>query len=204
MKKIFYPLAVAALLAFFGILITFEEEAFRTIDQQAANAVSGNRFFELFTIIGDQWFIVTAALVIILILWVRQQNWRGIGFVLIAVGGGNVLNQLLKNTIERERPDFPHGMDSFSFPSGNAMVGLLWIFTAAYFLTEHASSRLKSLLVWSGAVMLTVCVGMSRVAVNAHYFSDVLAGWLAGYAWFVTVVLWYEWRKRNFLKEVQA
>lgn len=203
-KNLFYALGMATLIVFFAILITFPSVEFRQIDIAAFDFLGGNAFLDSLSIIGDQWMIMSISIVLILYLWIHRKNYRGMLFVFLSVGVGNVLNQLLKRIFDRERPDFPHGLESFSFPSGHAMVGLLYLFTLAYFITEHLASKLVKWLVWLGAVVLTLVVGLSRIAGGEHYFSDVLAGWCAGYSWFVAIAVWYEVRERAFKKQVES
>ncbi|PSL40507.1 undecaprenyl-diphosphatase [Planomicrobium soli] len=202
-KKFFYPLAMATLIVFFAILITFPSVQFRQIDIAAFELLGGNAFVDSLSLLGDQWVIMTISIALILYLWIHRKNYRGMLFVFFTAGVGNVLNQLLKRIFDRERPDFPHGLESFSFPSGHAMVGLLYLFTIAYFITEHLNSKLIKRLVWLGAAILAIGIGLSRVAGGEHYFSDVLAGWCAGYSWFVAVAIWYEMRERLFKEYLQ-
>lgn len=202
-KLIFYPLGMATLIAFFAILITFPSEQFRQIDITAFELLGGNDFVDSLSLLGDQWVIMTVSVALIVYLWVRRKNYRGMMFVFLTAGVGNVLNQLLKRIYDRERPDFPHGLESFSFPSGHAMVGLLYLFTVAYFIAEHLSSKSGKWFVWIGAVVLSLGVGLSRVAGGEHYFSDVLAGWCAGYSWFIAIAVWYEMRERFYKKTMQ-
>lgn len=62
----------------------------------------------------------------------ESKNNRGILFVLLTVAAGNVLNQLLKKWVQRPRPEIEEQLTSFSFPSGHAMTGILYLFTIAY------------------------------------------------------------------------
>ena len=80
------------------------------------------------------------------------------------------------------------------------MVGLLYLFTYAYLLTENQTSKKWRMSLWISAVLLTLLVGLSRVAGNNHYGTDVIAGWMCGYTFFILVVIWYEWRNRQMLK----
>ena len=200
MKKWFYPLAFVTLIGFAIFFLNLTHEKMIEFDQNMSDLLSGNAFVKVFHIFGEQIVIIMVALILMLFLALYRKNYRGMLFVLFAVGGGNLLNQILKKWVERERPDFPHLEDSFSFPSGNAMVGILYLFTLAYFVTEKISSKTARVLIWLGAIVLTFLVGLSRVAVNAHYASDVLAGWMAGYSLFIIVAVWYEWRTRQMNK----
>jgi len=199
-KKWFYPLAFVTIIGFAIFFLNLTHEKMIEFDENMSDLLSGNTFVNAFHIFGEQIVIIIVALILMLFLALYRKNHRGMLFVLFSVGGGNLLNQLLKKWVERDRPIFPNQEDSFSFPSGNAMVGLLYLFTLAYFLTEHISSKTTRVLIWLGAIVLTFLVGLSRVAANAHYASDVLAGWMAGYSLFIIVAGWYEWRTRQMNK----
>ena len=202
MKRLFYPLAVAALLGFFAILVNYSSEEIIEIDQVASDLVGGQKLLASMSFIGDPWVIVTVSLLLLVYLWLIRKNYRGMLFVFLAVGVGNVLNQFMKIWFERPRPDLPHGLGSFSFPSNHAMVGLLYLFTLAYFISEGSVSQTKKTVVWLVAITLSVTVALSRVAGGEHYFSDITAGLFAGYAWFVTIAVWYEIRERLFRKDL--
>jgi undecaprenyl-diphosphatase len=199
-KRLFYPLGMATLLGFFAILLSYSSEPFREIDGTMSQSLKNMRILDSISVLGDQWVIFLVSMALLLYLWLHQRNYRGMLFVVLSIGAGNALNQLLKHLFERERPDFPHGLESFSFPSGHAMVGLLYLFTAAYFISEQGLSKTAKWTVWIAAIGLVFCIGLSRVAGSEHYFSDVLAGWFAGYTWFVAVAVWYEARRRAFRK----
>ncbi|MFJ5770649.1 phosphatase PAP2 family protein [Psychrobacillus sp. NPDC093180] len=200
MKKWFYPLGLVTLLGFAALYITFTSEEMVQLDRKMSELIYGNQFITLFHYIGEQKFIVIMMLILFAYLWIRSKNYRGMLFGLFSVGVGNVLNQLMKKWVERERPDIPNQLESFSFPSGHAMVGLLYIFTIAYFLAEHQTNKKVRVSIWIGALILTVLIGLSRVAESRHYATDVFAGWMAGYTWFILVVLWYEFRSNIFKK----
>ena len=199
MKRIFYTLAMATLLGFFGILFYYQQEPVRELDERGASLLGGIGWLDAMSIIGEQWMIFTISFLLLVFLWIFRKNYRGMLFVFLAVGAGNVLNHLMKEWFERPRPDFPQELASYSFPSNHAMVGLLYLFTLAYFIGQYAKKSMR-LLVWGVAIALTILVALSRVAGGEHYISDVLAGLFLGYTWFVLVAIWYEMRERQFRK----
>lgn len=203
MKKWFYPLSVVTLLGFATLFLYFNTKEIAQFDYQMSQFFGDNKVIGLFHYLGETKFIVFITLILIVYLWFRLKNYRGMLFVVLSIGFGNVLNQMLKKWVERERPDVPQQLETFSFPSGHAMVGLLCLFTIAYFLTEHQSSKLNRILIWIVTIFITVMVGLSRIAEHRHFASDVLAGWMIGYSWFVIVALWYEYRNRVFKKHTQ-
>ncbi len=200
MKRIFYPLAMATLLGFFGILYYYQQQAIRELDERAASLFGGMGWLESMSFIGEQWMIFVVSFLLLVFLWAFRQNYRGMLFVFLAVGAGNALNHLLQQWFARPMPGFPEELASYGFPSTHAMVGLLYLFTLAYFLGERAVSQSLRLVIWFAAILLTVLAALSQVASGTHYLSDVLAGLFLGYTLFVLVAIWYEMRERQFRK----
>ena len=56
-------------------------------------------------------------------------------------------------------------------------------------LTERLQSRRARAWVWAGTIVLGMAVGLSRIALNVHYVTDVLAGWCFGLAWLAACLL---------------
>lgn len=67
--------------------------------------------------------------------------------------------------------DAATGVDSPSFPSGHAALS-----TAVYLALAHHLDRPRPTGRWIGAGLLVLLVGWTRVALEVHYVSDVLAG----------------------------
>jgi undecaprenyl-diphosphatase len=98
-----------------------------------------------------------------------------------------VLETVLKHAIHRPRPiyasAFLHG-GSFSFPSGHAMGSLVAYGMCAYLLVTFWTERSsRQILVSGAALVLIVAIGLSRLYLGVHYFSDVVAGYAAGTVW---------------------
>lgn len=111
---------------------------------------------------------------------------RAAMFVLFATIGGLMLSSLLKNIINRPRPELvPHlsYVYTSSFPSGHSMLSAVVYLTLGSLLMRFAPQRRLKLYYLSVAMMLTFLVGVSRVYMGVHYPTDVLAGWTAGLVW---------------------
>jgi len=197
MKTLVYPLALLTLIIYCWLQANFQSHSIENFDTKMAEFFFGNRFIEFFHYIGEPVFVIFVALILIVYLAWQAKNYRGILFVLLTIAGGNVLNQILKKWVQRPRPEIEDQLTSFSFPSGHSMTGILYLFTTAYILSEN-NSKGRKILLWIGAIILTVLIGLSRVAGARHFASDVLAGWSMGYTWFIICMFWYERRKRYF------
>lgn len=107
-------------------------------------------------------------------------------FVVIAIGGGMLLNTFLKIGFDRPRPDLvPHEVAVYtaSFPSGHAMLSAIVYLTLGALLVRTQPKRRLKAYIFVLSVLLTLLVGFSRVYLGVHWPTDVLAGWAAGATW---------------------
>jgi membrane protein DedA with SNARE-associated domain/membrane-associated phospholipid phosphatase len=103
----------------------------------------------------------------------------GLAIVYLAV-------QAAKAGIDRPRPVRPLVVASnSSFPSGHAAYSTAWV-AAAVAATWRLGAAGKTGLV-SVAVALTAAIGLSRIYLRAHYWSDVAGGWGLGFGVFATL-----------------
>lgn len=106
--------------------------------------------------------------------------------VLVAVGGGAVLSNLLKLAIERPRPDLVGRLvevNTTSFPSGHATLAAVTYLTLGALLSRVEARHRAKIYVLTIAVTLTFLIGISRIYLGVHWPTDVLAGWCVGSAW---------------------
>lgn len=124
-------------------------------------------------------------------------------FVFAAIAGGQILSSVLKLGIDRPRPDLVSHLvevHTLSFPSGHAMLSAVTYLTLGALLTHILPDRATKLYVLFLAVLVTFCVGVSRIYLGVHWPSDVLAGWCAGAAWAMLcwlIARWFLKRGRN-------
>jgi undecaprenyl-diphosphatase len=185
LRKKRYILAWVSFAAFLAVLTLIVSDYINAFDRPVFELMEQASFLEHFSIIGTE--LVIGAISILLILWLalKERDFTGIIFTVLAIGGGNYVNKFLKETVERERPASLHGEEGFSFPSGHAMVGLIFLLVLAFFITRMIKSSKGKLSVYIIAAALAVLTGISRVVDAAHYPSDVLAGFLIGFSYYI-------------------
>ena len=154
--------------------------------------ISTLQVFALLTHLGDPITLtVLTALGAAVLAWQRQRLLC-IAWVM-AVAGNAVLNKVLKSIFERTRPIHEHGLafaDGFSFPSGHSSGSVVAFGMLAYVAIRllpppRAAMHLPVLL---AAAALAFTVGSSRVFLQVHFASDVLAGFASGAAWLAVCV----------------
>jgi membrane-associated phospholipid phosphatase len=172
-------------------------------------------FAVLSTIGRSQWLLVpTGVLLIVLVLgrWSGiaprlQAAWAEIGFLsayaFIAVGGGALLVNVIKQFIGRGRPvgfeqNGAFSFDPFNFDYGNASFPSGHSTTAGAFIVAGwlIFPRLRPLFVIIGGA-----VAISRIVVGAHFPSDVLAGLFLGTAWALFAARLFAWRGIAFIRK---
>lgn len=133
---------------------------------------------------GVVWLVLLTTFVIVFLL--LSGHWQIALFVLVSVGGGQIVSTLLKLGVDRPRPDLvPHLMQetSNSFPSGHAMMSAVTYLTLGVLLARIMPQRRLKVFFLVVAVLLTFMVGVSRVYLGVHWPTDVIAGWCIGAAW---------------------
>jgi undecaprenyl-diphosphatase len=117
------------------------------------------------------------------LLWHRHRLWAQ--WLLWSAVVGFALQNVLKQLIDRARPDWPDAalhLTTPSFPSGHAMSGIdMWCVLGLAMVLAPVAGRFPKAV---GALVLAVGVlmGPSRLVVGVHWPTDVLAGWLLGAA----------------------
>jgi len=120
--------------------------------------------------------------------WKRE--WLGVITLLTTVGGGAFMGETMKLIFQRPRPFVggPIGeWGGYSFPSGHTIGATLLYGLLAMVLIRILPRRRWKWLTTGIAVLLIAGVGFSRVALGAHYVSDVLAAMTLGTVW---ILMW--------------
>ena len=176
-----------------GSLAAFDERVFGIGSDFARTSFP---FFRTITYFGGGIFLGIGCLIVIFLLWLKERNYLGMSLISLGVGGGQVLNKLLKELIHRERPMNPLAEASgYSFPSGHAMMSFIFFTLAGYFLIRGIKSPVNK---WGAGLaigILIVLIGFSRVVIRVHFPTDVLAGFLMGTSWSIGCLYLYGWLK---------
>jgi len=156
-------------------------------------------FFLVVTALGSIGAVALLGVAVAAIL-ARKRLWLLLGTWLAAVGGAAVLNQILKALFARPRPFFEHPLlieSSYSFPSGHAMESLVVYGMLAYLAVLALGTWERRVGVVFGAALLVLLIGLSRMYLGVHYFSDVVAGYAAGGAWLSALITAAETARRR-------
>src|SRR5437879_2245768 len=135
---------------------------------------------------SSEWIgIVLSCLVL---FFVFKRWWPSLVTLIVAVPGGMLLNEWLKVVVYRHRPfvDGPFvDWSGYSFASGHTIGATLLYGQLALFILPALKARHWRLLSIFSAISLIFLVGFSRIALGAHFLTDVLAAIVFGVLWLV-------------------
>lgn len=141
-------------------------------------------FWVLFCLVFGPTGFRIVALALIVFALVRRHLQTAL-FLVVSVELMGFVTEVAKLVAGRPRPATAlTAAASSSFPSGHAlgvMVGVLALLTVAW---PVAGPRLRIALGVLGAA-LVFAVGFSRVMLNVHHPSDVVAGWALGFLYYL-------------------
>jgi len=133
---------------------------------------------------SSEWIGIILFFVVLFFVWKR--SWPSLVTLIVAVPGGMLLNELVKVLVHRHRPfvDGPFvDWSGYSFASGHTIGATLLYGQLLLFILPGMKVRHWRRLTVFSAVLLVALVGFSRIALGAHFLTDVLAAIVFGITW---------------------
>jgi len=142
---------------------------------------------------------------VLFLAWKRW--WPSLVTFVVAVPGGMLLNEWVKILVHRQRP-FVGGpfvdWSGYSFASGHTIGATLLYGQILLLILPCLKARHWRLLSVFSALSLIGLVGFSRVALGAHFLTDVLAAILFGIIWLALCVVLSKPIRRGSLRSQSA
>lgn len=126
------------------------------------------------------WSMLTA------LIFIWKKDWYWLLGLAVSVGGGMLVNVLVKYTFHRARPSFDEPLltlMTYSFPSGHTAGSMLFYGVLTAYLVCHVRFWRWQIPMITIAVLMVITVGISRMYLGVHYLSDVLAAIAESIAW---------------------
>ncbi len=158
--------------------------------------------FYFFTTIGSiTGILILTVLTFGLLVWTKHLHSAWL--LVLSVGGGLVINQVLKYSFQRERPQLWLTSDNrpstFSFTSGHSTLSLCYFGFLIWLGFKFIQRPLLQALIALLMIFFIGMVGLSRIYFGVHYPSDVLGGYLSGSFWLIALIsstaIYDRWRK---------
>lgn len=159
------------------------------IDQSVLSFFTNNRiewlsFFMLVITYSGSYMLVGGLTFLSALSFYIHKHFSRILSLLISVGGSAITVFIIKNIFYRVRPltEAIYLETSSSFPSGHATMAMALYGFLFYVIWRHDKHHLRNPFIIF-LFILIILVGLSRLYLGVHYFSDVLAGYAIGFIW---------------------
>ena len=146
----------------------------------------------VYTDIGGPVVMPILATAVAVLLSVLRRSWTP--FLVMLLGGGGALLMTIagKRIFGRVRPSHADAVPPFetspSFPSGHSLNAFVLAGLVAYLLILRQHRALARVATITVAAVFALTIGLSRVFLGHHWFTDVLAAWAIGAAWLAFVI----------------
>lgn len=135
----------------------------------------------LITYMGFPWTFVILCVLISSYLCYRRKTLETIFLISTLISAWGIMEGL-KYLFERSRPagEALTVASGYSFPSGHAMISMAFYGFLAALLLKYGRGNRQAWLGATALYILVLLIGLSRIYLNVHYLSDVMAGFLFG------------------------
>ncbi|EJV77950.1 phosphatase PAP2 family protein [Bacillus cereus] len=138
-------------------------------------------FFSYFTKLGSAIGIAATLVISLLVFW-KQRYYAAMIVYPMGILITHLVNKGIKEIVKRERPSLNEALDAlgYSFPSGHAMLSIMTFGFLAYIIAANLKSIAGKCVITILMGIVILSIGLSRVILNVHYPTDILAGYCVG------------------------
>jgi undecaprenyl-diphosphatase len=160
---------------------------------------------QVITQLGATEVVIVAAVVVLVVEYRRRPSHWIAPFLAVVLIGQSLLSNGIKELLDRVRPALNPAAHLLgpSFPSGHtATAAAFW--AAVALLMGRGRGRHAHAALAGGAVAIASAVACTRVLLDLHWLSDVIAGLALGWAWFALSSIAFGGRLLRFGAPVEA
>jgi undecaprenyl-diphosphatase len=142
---------------------------------------------KFFTFFGSIQFLLPAYILLVSYFFIKKKFRYCIDISIISLSSTGLMF-VLKELFHRQRPDLPLIKSiaaTYSFPSGHALSSFIFCSILIDLIWE---STLERVWKWGFSILLLLfsfTIGISRIVLQMHYATDVIAGFCLGVVWVI-------------------
>lgn len=142
-------------------------------------------FLNGITQLGSIYTVILLCVILAVAETIRERSIWVVPFIIAVIGGEEILTTTVKQLVDRLRPTFNPAAATLgpSFPSGHSATAAAFYAAAALLLGRWRTRPIRAVLAGLAAG-IAIAVAASRVLLDVHWLSDVIAGLALGWAWF--------------------
>lgn len=180
-----------------GPLVRIDQILFQQLQMMHTDAA--NRFFIFMTHLGNPLPSTLFFIALIMAFLIMKQRdeafFYGLGFL-----GGELFVGVLKYGFNRQRPEAIHAfyeLHTPSFPSGHTFTALLIPGLLLFFVARGQLPLWLKKVAGICVVLYCALMGLSRMYLGVHWFSDIVGAVLACLVWVAVIGTAYEYRRKR-------
>lgn len=163
-----------------------------------------NKIMTFITSIANPALLLVASMILFGILFC-QKKWHNSLLLIFGLIGGSLFELITKLIVHRARPENAFlSVSGYSFPSGHATMAIIFFSLLIYSFKDDIKNTIIRCTFIIFNILLFLLIGFSRVYLNVHWFSDIVAGFALGLFWLTFLILVfrfiaYHWKKHLLL-----
>ena len=162
----------------------FDDRVFNTIKPYINDGLTN--FMLVITFLGKHDLLIPLNFVLIAFFIYRKERWFATRIAALSLSS-LLLMFLLKFFFQRNRPLQPviDDVSGYSFPSGHALISVVFYGLFIHMIWHEVKNKWLRIALITLLGALILLIAFSRIYLNVHYASDVIAGIAVGFIWLV-------------------
>jgi membrane-associated phospholipid phosphatase len=209
LRALLYGLAIVLVGIPFGLLLhqvttdgpltAFDDSAARWLHVRVQGEDGMIALLEAISFMGKPIFLLFA--VGIPGAWILYHGGKKLAiFLAVTCIGGGIVDTIVKVVVGRPRPKLEEPiLEAFgkSFPSGHSMASVVCYGALLLVFLPLMSNRVRNIAI-AAYIVLVLAIGFTRLTLGVHFISDVVGGYILGFAWLAASVAAFEiWREER-------
>jgi undecaprenyl-diphosphatase len=209
LRALLYGLAIALVGIPFGLLLhqvttdgpltAFDDSAARWLHVRVQGEDGMIALLEAVSFLGKPIFLLFA--IGIPGAWILYHGGKKLAiFLAVTCIGGGIVDTIVKVVVGRPRPKLDQPIiEAFgqSFPSGHSMASVVCYGALLLVFLPLMSNRVRNVAI-AAYIVLVLAIGFTRLTLGVHFISDVIGGYVLGFAWLAASVAAFEiWREER-------
>lgn len=183
-KRIILLVLITLLFVVFVIVLGFG--VLEELDIRISKAVQSlwgpslNSVMIIITSIGNLKTMIALSAALFFVLLYKKRNKAAL-LTVLTLASGAILTEILKLVFQRARPETALiSVSRYSFPSSHAVASITFFCLLIYFFKDDIKNKVGKIIFATANIILFLAIGFSRIYLNVHWFSDVIAGFALG------------------------
>lgn len=166
-------------LVYFNGLYGFDMVVYKFIE--SFRCASLTWLFKFITFFASVKFIIMICILSFIIYYYSKD--RKFLYLILVIICSTLFNLVIKFIVGRDRPLMLYWLieeSNYSFPSGHSMMAMVFYGCLGYVINRCKLDKKYKYIINCLLSSLILLIGLSRIYLGVHYFSDVIGGYLYG------------------------